>query len=456
MPKTATIYACAKCDAQSPKWLGQCAECGGWGTMQVHAASPAAARAASGIVLPDIPSLHTMDATQTKHIPTGISEFDLAVGGGLIPGALLLLAGEPGIGKSTLIMQVAGAVAGQATPVLYISGEETAPQLKQRADRLNVRSEHIKVLTTNDAAVATAAIAKLRPALAIVDSIQTIALPDIPTGTGGVTQVRAVTNAILHTAKTTNVPTIIIGHVTKDGTVAGPKTLEHLVDQVAVFEGDPHGDLRVLRTTKNRYGSTDVAGVFTMTERGLDACADPASAFLTAGTPSPGSAIAAAGLGNRTILVEVQALVTKSSFGQPQRRSVGIDINRLHVILAILAQHGGVSFASSDVHVATASGIRIDDPACDLALAGALLSASADAPLPLDALVGELGLSGTVRAARGVTKRVAEAARMGRKRIAAPAGIAAPRGATLTTIATIRDLASLALPHQLRRHSVSP
>ncbi|MDO8425198.1 MAG: AAA family ATPase [bacterium] len=463
MPKSTTIYACTKCDAQTPKWLGQCAECGAWGTMTAAGPSHARTAAMAGIAVPEIPTLASVTGAHAQHHPTGIGEFDLAIGGGFIPGALLLLAGEPGIGKSTLILQVAGAVAaaahGHSTSsrggagggdVLYITGEETAAQLKHRADRLGIATEHIRILATPDAAVAAAAIAKLRPALAIVDSVQTLSLPDVPTGAGGVTQVRAVTSAILAAAKGADIPTVIIGHVTKDGTVAGPKTLEHLVDQVAVFEGEAHSDLRILRTTKNRYGATDVAGVFTMTERGLAPCADPASAFLTGTGASPGSAVAAIGLGTRTLMVEIQALVTRTSFGQPQRRTVGFDCNRLHVLLAILAQHGGVSLASSDVHAATASGMRIDDPLADLAMAGALLSASAGVTLPFDALIGELGLDGTVRTGRGAERRIQDAARIGRTRIAIPPGAKASRGTI--TVNHIRDLVQ-ALTRNLRRET---
>jgi len=390
---------------------------------------------------------------------TGLSEFDDAIGGGIVPGSLLLLAGEPGIGKSTLALQVAAAVAAKAektpgvillggTPgvfsgeVLYVSGEETAEQIRGRAERLGCLAPTLRVLTTTDGATAAAAIERLRPALAIVDSIQTLTLPDLPSDAGGVAQVRTLASLLLSTAKTTGVPILLTGHVTKDGAIAGPKTLEHLVDQVAVLEGEPASDLRVIRTTKNRFGPTDVVGVFTMTEHGFTACKDPSAAFLGGRTEmTPGRSVSATVLGNRVLLVEVQALVTRSAFGQPQRRSVGVDVNRLHLLLAVLARHGKVNLSSSDVHVATVGGFRIDDPASDLAVVAALASAAADRPLPFDACIGEVGLDGSVRPTRNIERRIQEAVRVGLTRIAAAGEIRVP-GATVTKISSVGALVS--------------
>lgn len=436
---TATIYTCAKCDAQHAKWLGQCPMCGTWGTVSATT-QPPRGTATFSVKLPHIPTLDTVVDTATTRIATGISEFDLAIGGGIVPGALLLLAGEPGIGKSTLILQVAGAVA-QHAEILYITGEETAAQVKQRAERLGLPLGRMRILATIDAAVAATAITTMRPALAIADSIQTLTVPDVPSDAGGTAQVRTLASVLLQTAKTSGVPIIAIGHVTKDGGVAGPKTLEHLVDQVAVLEGDATSDLRVLHTTKNRYGPTDVCGVFSMGERGLVPVADPAAAFLTARRdPAPGTAVTAVTMGSRTLLVEVQALVTRSTFGTPARRAVGFDANRLHVLLAILAQHGGVLLASHDVHVATVGGFRFTDPAADLAVCAALASAAANVPLPYDLLLGEVGLDGRIRPVSVMDRRMREAARLGRTRMAIPAGAPDVHGVTRTTLDTINAL----------------
>ncbi|MDO8599337.1 MAG: S16 family serine protease, partial [bacterium] len=325
--------------------------------------------------------------------------------------------------------------------VLYVSGEETAAQVRNRAERIGIPTARIRLLATTDGTAAAAAIARMRPALAIVDSVQTLAIPDLPVDAGGVTQVRALANLLLMTAKTTDVPIMVTGHVTKDGAIAGPKTLEHLVDQVAVLDGEQTSDIRILRTTKNRFGATDVAGVFTLTERGLTACPDPSAAFLSGSTtPTPGAAVCATTIGNRTLLVEIQALVTRSAFGQPQRRAVGVDVNRLHVLLAVLTRHAGVNFSTSDVHVSTVGGFRIEDPAADLAIAAALTSCMTDRALPADVYIGEVGLDGSVRSVRGIDRRIQEAVRLGRTRVASATTRMPASGATSIHTRTVRDL----------------
>lgn len=455
MPKTATIYTCTKCDAQHPKWLGQCATCGGWGTLMMAAATTKSSIALPSVRPDDIPILATIDPRGTDRRPTGIEEFDLAVGGGLVPGAVLLLSGEPGIGKSTLLLAIAAAVASQHTggnraTVLYLTGEETPEQIRARADRLHLDVDGIHLLATSDAGRATAAIRALQPTLAIVDSVQTLALPDLPTDAGGVAQVRTVASLLGATAKELRTAVVLVGHVTKDGSVAGPKTLEHLVDQVAVLEGDPTSDLRILRTTKNRYGPTDVAGVFTMDAHGLVSCNDPAGAFLKAGsTPTVGTTVTAVAYGTRIILAEIQALVSRSSAGPPQRRAIGCDVNRLHVLLAVLAQHGELSLATSDVHVAVSGGIRVDDPAADLAILAALCSAASRTPPSFDAALGEVGLNGNVRAPRAIERRIQELTRLGRRRIVVPEWRGAASEKQMT-VAHIRDLVAIFPSRSLR------
>lgn len=442
MPRAVTtIYSCTHCDAQHPKWLGQCATCGAWGTLVQSAASPASPTTAFPKVdAGTIPTLDAIDTTAVARTPTNIAEFDTAIGGGLVPGSTLLLSGEPGIGKSTLILQVAAAAA-KGGEVLYITGEETGAQIKHRAERLSLPTNGIRILATTDGAQTVGAIRSLRPRLAIIDSVQTITPPDLPPDAGGITQVRALTSHLVTTAKSTGVPIVIIGHVTKDGAIAGPKLLEHLVDQVAVLEGDATSELRCLRTSKNRYGPTDVVGVFTMTERGLESNPNPSAAFLGGhAEPTIGSTIATAVHGNRVLLVEVQALVTRSAFGQPQRRALGMDANKLHVLLAVLAKHGGVSLATADVHIATAAGFRLDDPAADLAILAALASAATDGAPPFDACIGMVGLDGSVRPVRGMERRIQELIRLGRRRILVPTGSPAIRGATLVEIVSVREL----------------
>ncbi|MBI2483107.1 DNA repair protein RadA [Candidatus Uhrbacteria bacterium] len=438
----ATIYSCSQCDAQHPKWLGQCTTCGAWGTLTATRAPVAAQNHGTHLRSEDIPALDTVDPTPARGTPSGIAEFDAAIGGGIVAGSLLLLAGEPGVGKSTLLLQVAHAHTAHGT-VLYVSGEETAGQIRMRAERLGGASSHIRVLTTTNAQAALDAITTLKPALAIIDSIQTLSNPDLPADAGGVTHIRTLANTFLAHTKTTNVPTIIVGHVTKDGAVAGPKTLEHLVDQVAVLEGDPDNDLRYLRMTKNRYGPTDIVGVFTHTPQGLVSCPDPAAAFLGASSAAVGTATAAVAFGNRTLLVEIQALVVRTHAGPPQRRSIGVDINRLHVLLAVLARHGNIPLGAFDVHVATSAGIRIDDPAADLAIVSAIASAATNHVLPFQVAIGTVHLDGSIRPIRSIERRIQEAVRIGRTRIAAPRSTSPITGAHLTTCDHLRELTSL-------------
>lgn len=441
MPKVATpIFTCTKCDAQHPKWFGQCPTCDAWGTVAQGAAAPHSRTASlPHIATETIPTLHAASDVALPRTPTGISEFDIALGGGIVGGGVLLLAGEPGIGKSTLILTVASAMAAHGT-VLYVSGEETAAQVRNRADRLGVPSERIRFLATNDGSAAAAAVQSLRPVVAIVDSIQTLSLPDVPADAGGVTHVRALTSTLTAAAKSSGIPVILIGHVTKDGSVAGPKTLEHLVDQVAILEGEPGLPLRMLRTTKNRYGATDVVGIFTMTERGLEPMPDPGAAFRTDRKAEvPGSAVAITVQGNRTLLIEIQTLATRSSMGPPQRRTLGIDVNRLHVLLAVLAERGGVSLASSDVHAVTTGGFKVTDPGADLALLAALASAATGRAVPFDACVGTVGLDGSIRAVPALDRRIREAARLGCRTIAAPPETAAHRGITIIPIASAHE-----------------
>jgi DNA repair protein RadA/Sms len=435
MPKTATtIYACTNCDAQFPKWMGQCGECGNWGTIAATQA-PRRAKPAANIAIHAIPRITDVQNARASHIPTSMTEFDSTVGGGIVEGALLLIGGEPGIGKSTLVLQIAAAACKRGS-VLYVTGEETASQLRGRAERLHALRKELRVLPSDDANRAIAAIEKMKPSLAVIDSVQTLTLANVPGGAGGVSQVRAIASSLLECAKRTNVPIIAIGHVTKDGSVAGPKTLEHLVDQVALLEGDPGEDLRILRMTKNRFGATDAVGVFRMDATGFTSYPNPEAAFLSdVANNIPGRAVAVTTLGNRVMLVEIQALVTKSAFGQPQRRSLGIDSNRLHLLLAVLAQHGGMGLAGSDIHVATIGGVRLDDPGADLAIAAALASAAAGRPLPFDAYIGEIGLDGSIRGARSLQKRISEAQRLGRK-----------NPASKKTLSTIRELTTLLSP----------
>lgn len=410
------LFICSHCDAQFQKWTGRCLECGKWGTVSEQIGNTKQVSVnKTPVAAATIESLKDIKTTSVQRVTTSINELDQVLGGGLVPGSLVLLGGEPGIGKSTLSLQIAQSVKN----TLYISGEESTAQIKLRAERLAITAPTLSLANQTDIETIVATIVKEKPALAIIDSIQTITNQEIAGAPGSPNQIRVCTTLLLEAAKATNTSVLVIGHVTKDGSVAGPKTLEHLVDVVLSFEGDRHHSVRLLRSVKNRFGATDEVGVFEMAEQGLVEVANPSALLLEErGDQMPGSVVTCLMEGTRSVLVEVQALVNKTSFGYPQRKASGFDLNRLHVLTAVLERRAGLPLGQYDIHVNVVGGIRADEPAADLAVCLAIASAFKDKVLGNDLVVfGEVGLGGEVRSVRMIDKRLKEAAALGMKRV---------------------------------------
>lgn len=411
-----TIFICTKCDAQFPKWSGRCLNCGAWGTI-------AESRIENQKLKVDeikfdqnkLVDLTTVSSNKFERTKIGISEIDTLLGGGIVKGSLILIGGEPGIGKSTLCLQILKQLEGIDSPLLYISGEESAGQIKLRADRLNYQPRNLKFLSETNIEEISAAIVTIKPALTIIDSIQTVYSNEVGAEAGAVNQIRACTAKLIGLAKENDISIIITGHVTKDGTVAGPKTLEHLVDVVVYLEGDEFHDFRILRSTKNRFGSTNEIGVFEMTGTGLIEVKDPTRAFLSQKQEnSAGSVVSCFMEGTRAFLIEVQALVTPTVFGYPQRKSSGYDLNRLQMICAVLFKRAGLNLNNQDVHLNIAGGIKVREPAIDLAVALAIASALKNKPISNNTIaIGEIGLAGEIRCVNNIEKRIFEAEKLG-------------------------------------------
>ncbi len=429
-PRARTVYACAGCGHASPKWLGQCPACRQWNTLHEEVAAPEprgaprgfSAAAGSSRPMP----LREVEASEEARLRTGIGELDRVLGGGVVPGGLMLLGGDPGIGKSTLLLaaldRLAAAVAPR--PVLYVSGEESPRQVKMRAARLGVEAENLHLLAETDAVKVLHAAEQLRPAVLAVDSIQTQYLPELQSAPGTVTQIREVAARLMAYAKTTETPTFLVGHVTKDGAIAGPRVLEHMVDTVLYFEGGGAHPYRVLRAHKNRFGSASEIGVFEMKARGLAEVQNPSALFLAERpVDAPGSTVTAALSGSRNLLVEVQALVAPTGFGTPRRTALGLDGNRVALLAAVLEKKVGLDILGCDLFVNVAGGLTLDDPAADLACALSLASSFRDRAIdPRTLVLGEVGLAGEVRAVVQAEARLAEAARLGFNRAILPAG----------------------------------
>jgi DNA repair protein RadA/Sms len=427
-PKVKTVYRCTECGAEHPKWAGRCDVCGEWNTLveeavaRLPATKPAAARRQGGAEALGVGGsvvatarLREVRGTEERRLRTGINEFDFVLGGGIVPGSMVLIGGEPGIGKSTLLLQVAGALQGAGQRVLYVSGEESPLQVKLRADRLDHTAADVELLTETLLETVLATAASMEPAAMIVDSIQTIFTADLEGAPGNVGQVRECAARLMRFAKESGTAVFVVGHVTKGGGIAGPKTLEHIVDTVLYFEGEGSLDHRVLRATKNRFGGVDEIGVFRMTERGLVPIENPSELFLgDRAHVSTGSAVTALMEGTRPLLVEIQALAAKAGFGTPQRVSTGFDSRRLALLLAVLDKRAALRFSDLDVFVNVVGGVRLHEPAGDLAIAAALASSVYDRPLPSHALfLGEVGLGGEVRPVSQSERRLAEGVKMG-------------------------------------------
>lgn len=419
-PKTKTIYACTECGAESTKWYGRCPSCGAWNTMeeQIQAQSVSASGMRSGAKVQSIAHIQPNDR---QRYGTGMRELDRVLGGGIVRGGLMLIGGDPGIGKSTLLLQICQHL-GKEHTILYVSGEESEGQIKLRADRLGVTGEELLVLCENDMDTVLSAIQERKPDVVIVDSIQTMNLSDVASASGSVTQVRECTSAIMRVAKRLDISAFIVGHVNKDGAIAGPKVMEHIVDCVLYFEGDRHSSYRLLRCVKNRFGSTNEIGVFEMGESGLIEVENP-SMMLLSGRPLnvSGACVACTIEGTRPMLAEVQGLVSPTGFGNPRRMATGFDYNRLSLILAVLEKRSGYLFSNLDTYVNVVGGLWLDEPAMDLPVALALISGLKDVTVSSDTVAfGEIGLTGEVRAVSNADLRVSEAARMGFRRVIVP------------------------------------
>src|SRR6185436_7097715 len=424
MKSPKSIYACTECGSQSQKWLGRCPDCGAWNSFVEEAVAATVEKRGAAPALGGGSALlySEVEFVVAQRMSTGIGEFDRVLGGGIVPGSLVLLGGEPGIGKSTLLLQAAAHFAREVGPVLYCSGEESEHQIKLRGERLGVGAAPLYLLSETCIERILEEIARLKPALVIIDSVQTVWSSKFQSAPGSIGQVREAATQFLFAAKGQNVPTVLVGHVTKDGSLAGPKVLEHVVDTVLYFEGERHHAHRVVRAVKNRFGAVSELGVFEMTGSGLHPVPNPSKLFLAErASGTPGSAVLCCLEGSRPILVEVQALVSTSTYGNARRMAIGIDQNRLSLLLAVLEKRAGLSLAGDDVYVNIAGGMTVEEPAADLSVVAAVASSVRNRALaPATAVFGEVGLSGEIRGIPQAPLRIREAVQMGFDRIVMP------------------------------------
>lgn len=413
--KIQTIYVCSNCDAQSFKWNGRCLECGGWGTLQRQTLDQKKIDSKRmGIAPAEIIDFKNLENIKNERINTGISEVDRVLGGGIMPGSLILLSGEPGIGKSTIVAQIAAALEKNAS-VVYVSGEESAGQVKSRFDRLNYGGSNIKFISETNVERIISAIESIKPSLIIIDSIQTVYSSAQESEAGGISQIRACTMSFLEIAKQKNISIILIGHITKDGNLAGPKSMEHIVDTVIYLETETRHNYRVLRATKNRFGSVNELGIFEMSGIGFKEIKNPGAIFLeTSDEKISGSAVSCVMEGTRPFLVEIQALVTKTIFGYPQRKASGFDLNRLQVLAAVLIKRAKINLTNQDIILNVVGGLRINDPALDLAVCASIISSLLNQIIDRKTIIlGEVGLGGEVRNVSKLEQRLKEAEKLG-------------------------------------------
>ncbi|QGQ20419.1 DNA repair protein RadA [Cellulomonas sp. JZ18] len=443
-------FRCSECGWGASKWVGRCGECQAWGTVAEDVGPGGGAPRTVAVSPARNPArpIHEIDVEAATARPTGVAELDRVLGGGLVPGAVVLLAGEPGVGKSTLLLDVAARTARAGRRVLYVTGEESAAQVRLRAGRIRALDPHLLLADETDLATVLGHVEQVDPELLVLDSVQTVASAQVEGTAGGVAQVREVTGALIAAAKSRGMPVVLVGHVTKDGSVAGPRTLEHLVDVVCQFEGDRHARLRLLRATKNRFGPSDEVGCFDLSEHGIVGLADPSGLFTSRlASDVPGTCLTVTLEGRRPLAAEVQALVAPSVVPNPRRTTSGVDGSRLAMVLAVLQRRLGARLADQDVYLSTVGGARVVEPAADLALALAAVSARENVPVhPGLVAVGEVGLAGEIRPVSGVGRRLAEAARLGCARAVVPLGtlgeVAVPDGLRVLEVA---DLAAAVL-----------
>jgi DNA repair protein RadA/Sms len=440
MAKTRTIYKCQACGAAQPRWAGQCPSCEQWNTLVEEAEGPRATSAYAGPAAKPV-RLTAIDSSDSHARPTHVSEFDRVMGGGLVPGSVTLLGGEPGVGKSTLTLQILGSLAMTGRRGLLVSAEESPQQVQLRAARLGAQLDEVWIVSETALPAILGAVSQVRPDLLVVDSIQTVFDPELSSSPGSVTQVRECAHALVMAAKASGVATMLVGHVTKEGNLAGPRVLEHVVDTVLSFEGDRHHALRLLRAAKHRFGATGELGLFEMREAGLVALDDPAELLLGDRRPElAGSCVVPVMEGKRTLLVEVQALVNATQAPMPRRSAQGIDTNRLAMLIAVLERSSDHRFFQKDVYASVVGGVKLAEPAGDLGVALALASTSSQQQVPADIVaIGEVGLGGELRRVGQMDRRLAEAARLGFKRAIVPAATPEVPGIQLMRMATLGD-----------------
>lgn len=421
MAKNQTVFVCSSCGNESPKWLGKCPACNSWNTFYEEKIVKTKQTGERKAVTSEMLKLNSVEVAKYNRYETGYDELDRVLGGGLVQGSLILLGGEPGIGKSTLILQICDKVKTDGM-VLYISGEESGSQIKMRADRLNIKNDNIMFLGETSIEIIEEAIESSKPSLVIIDSVQTMYSEELSAAAGSVSQVREITSRVMQMCKKANITTILIGHVTKDGNIAGPRVLEHMVDAVLYLEGERYFSYRILRGVKNRFGSTNEVGLFEMREEGMCEIENPSEILISEreGNPS-GSVIVASLEGTRPMLIEIQALLSPTAFGMPKRTGIGVDYNRMALLMAVLEKRAGLHISNYDAYINVVSGIRIDEPAIDLGVALAIASNFKNVPLPKDLVViGEIGLTGEIRSVNSIEKRVKEAEKMGFKTCVIP------------------------------------
>lgn len=453
MAKTKINYVCTQCGAIQPKWMGKCPDCGSWNTLVENVEAPVSRFASSAVpqtAKSTVQKLEQIDSSEEQRYLTQMEELNRVLGGGIVPGSVVLLSGDPGIGKSTLLLQICQTISSDAQ-ILYVSGEESLRQIKLRAARLGVTTPNLSLSSTTNIEAVIESIQSLKPDIVMVDSIQTMNLSALNSSSGSVTQVRECTQLLINIAKTMEIPVFIVGHVNKDGAIAGPKVMEHMVDAVLYFEGERNLSYRILRAIKNRYGSTNEIGVFEMGENGLDEVTNPSKAMLE-GRPEnvSGTCVACVIEGSRPILAEVQALVSKSGYAVPKRMATGFDYNRLSLILAVLEKRCGYFFGTLDAYINVVGGMKLDEPAADLPIALSLVSNLTDKVIPDDLVAfGEIGLAGEMRAVNRVLIRVKEAQRLGFKRCILPkqciAAISAEVDIQLIGVSTLSQALSAAM-----------
>lgn len=453
MAKKKTKFICQSCGYESAKWMGRCPGCGEWNQMVEEVAITGTPKRtfmhSEETVISKPTKLSNVETIQEPRVKTRLKEFNRVLGGGVVPGSLVLIGGDPGIGKSTLLLQVSAQLAANKSRVLYISGEESVKQTKLRAERLAVKEEDLFIYSETNLQLIHAAIEQLSPSFVIIDSIQTVYHPEVTSAPGSVSQVRECTAELMRIAKMNGIAIFIVGHVTKEGSIAGPRLLEHMVDTVLYFEGERHHTYRILRAVKNRFGSTNEMGIFEMKEEGLEEVENPSEIFLEERSQgSSGSTVVASMEGTRPVLVEIQALISPTVFGNPRRMATGMDHNRVTLLMAVLEKRVGLLLQNQDAYLKVAGGVKLDEPAIDLAIAVSIASSFRDQPTnPTDCIIGEVGLTGEVRRVSRIEQRVFEAAKLGFARIILPAnnlgGWKVPEGVETVGVSTVNEALQL-------------